>query len=65
MEGKHPLDIGVALAMKGIAVRTGHHCAVPLMKSLGIQGTVRISFAVYNTLAEIDQLIDVLANHLF
>ena len=65
IEEKHPLDIGVALAMKGIAVRTGHHCAAPLMAHLGIQGTVRISFALYNTLAEIDQLIDVLVNHLF
>lgn len=65
IEGKHPLDIGVALAMKEIAVRTGHHCAAPLMAHLGINGTVRISFALYNTLAEIDQLMNVLVNHLF
>jgi cysteine desulfurase/selenocysteine lyase len=44
----------------GIAVRTGHHCAQPLMDSLGIVGTVRVSFAVYNTTADIDVFIDAL-----
>ncbi|MFN5333141.1 MAG: aminotransferase class V-fold PLP-dependent enzyme, partial [Bacteroidota bacterium] len=45
---------GQLLDAKGIAVRTGHHCTQPLMKRLGIEGTVRASFAVYNTKAEID-----------
>ena len=52
----HPLDMGTLLDRLGIAVRTGHHCAEPLMRLLGIQGTVRASFAVYNTQEEIDVL---------
>ena len=54
VEGMHPFDVGQLLDAKGIAVRTGHHCTQPLMKRLGIEGTVRASFAVYNTKAEID-----------
>lgn len=50
----HPYDIGMLLDKLGIAVRTGHHCAQPLMDSLNIPGTVRASFAFYNTKAEID-----------
>lgn len=46
--------MGMLLDKLGIAVRTGHHCAQPLMTSLGIEGTVRASFAVYNTQAEAD-----------
>lgn len=57
VKGVHPQDIGVLLDNQGIAVRTGHHCAQPLMERFGIAGTVRASFAVYNTLAEIDTLI--------
>jgi cysteine desulfurase/selenocysteine lyase len=57
VQGVHPQDIGVLLDNQGIAVRTGHHCAQPLMERFGIAGTVRASFAVYNTLAEIDTLI--------
>lgn len=53
-EGVHPMDLGMMLDAKGIAVRTGSHCAMPLMERLGISGTVRASFAVYNTEAEID-----------
>lgn len=56
----HPYDIGALLDKLGIAVRTGHHCAQPLMDSLGIVGTVRLSFAVYNTKSEIDVFIDAL-----
>lgn len=56
----HPYDVGMLLDKLGIAVRTGHHCAQPLMDSLGIVGTVRVSFAVYNTTAEIDVFIDAL-----
>ena len=52
----HHLDMGTLLDRLGIAVRTGHHCAQPLMIRLGIQGTVRASFAMYNTTAEIDAL---------
>ena len=51
-------DLGVLLDKMGVAVRTGHHCAQPLMTHLGVQGTVRASFAVYNTLAEVDRFIE-------
>ena len=53
----HHLDIGTLLDRLGIAVRTGHHCAQPLMTRLGVQGTVRASFALYNTKEEIDTLV--------
>ena len=53
----HHLDIGTLLDRLGIAVRTGHHCAQPLMDRLGVQGTVRASFALYNTRAEVDALV--------
>ena len=53
----HHLDMGTLLDRLGIAVRTGHHCAQPLMDSLGISGTVRASFALYNTKEEIDVLV--------
>ena len=56
----HPYDIGMLLDKLGIAVRTGHHCAQPLIDSLGIPGTVRASFAFYNTKEEIDVFIDAL-----
>ena len=53
----HPQDIGILLDNRGIAVRTGHHCAQPLMNRFNIPGTVRASFAMYNTKEEIDILI--------
>lgn len=53
----HHYDMGMLLDKLGIAVRTGHHCAEPLMHSLGIQGTVRASFSFYNTMEEIDALV--------
>lgn len=53
----HHLDMGTLLDRLGIAVRTGHHCAQPLMDRLGIQGTVRASFALYNTKEEVDTLV--------
>ena len=56
----HHLDIGTLLDRLGIAVRTGHHCAQPLMTRLGIAGTVRASFALYNTIAEVDAFADAL-----
>lgn len=57
LEGVHPYDLGMLLDKQGVEVRTGHHCAMPLMERLGIQGTVRASFAVYNTMEEADALI--------
>jgi cysteine desulfurase/selenocysteine lyase len=56
VEGTHPYDIGAILDQQGIAVRTGHHCTQPLMDQYGIPGTVRASFALYNTKEEIDKL---------
>ena len=53
----HHLDLGTLLDRLGIAVRTGHHCAQPLMERLGVSGTVRASFALYNTKEEIDTLV--------
>ena len=53
----HHLDMGTLLDRLGIAVRTGHHCAQPLMDRLGISGTVRVSFALYNTKEEVDALV--------
>ena len=58
MDGVHPHDIGTILDRAGVAVRVGHHCAQPLMDHFGIAGTVRASFGLYNTRADIDRLID-------
>ena len=58
IDGIHPYDAGTILDRLGIAVRTGHHCTEPLMKRLGIPGTVRASFAFYNTRDDIDRLMD-------
>jgi cysteine desulfurase/selenocysteine lyase len=57
MEGIHPHDIGTILDREGIAVRTGHHCAQPVMKRFGIPATVRASFAFYNTREEVRALV--------
>lgn len=57
VDGIHPYDMGTLLDKMGIAVRTGHHCAEPLMRELGVEGTVRASFAFYNTREEIDLLL--------
>jgi len=57
IDGMHHQDIAVILDNQGIAVRTGHHCTQPLMSRLGILGTTRASFAVYNTIEEVDSLI--------
>lgn len=56
VEGLHTLDVGTMLDLRGIAVRTGHHCAQPTMERLAITGTVRASFAFYNTFEEVDYL---------
>ena len=58
LEGIHPYDVGTILDKMGIAVRTGHHCAQPIMDYFNIPGTVRASFAFYNTKAEIDSLVN-------
>jgi cysteine desulfurase/selenocysteine lyase len=57
IDGTHPYDVGVILDKLGIAVRTGHHCAQPVMDRFGIPGTIRASLAVYNTKEEIDILV--------
>ncbi len=57
VEGIHHLDLGTILDMQGVAIRTGHHCAEPVMRRFGIEGTDRISFAMYNTIEEIDNFI--------
>ncbi|UII31734.1 cysteine desulfurase [Fulvivirga ulvae] len=57
-EGIHHFDIGQMLDARGVAVRTGHHCTQPLMDTFGIEGTVRASFAVYNTKEEIDRMVE-------
>jgi cysteine desulfurase / selenocysteine lyase len=62
VEGIHPQDLGILLDNKGIAVRTGHHCAQPLMDRLCIRGTTRASFAMYNTREEVDAMIEALKN---
>ncbi len=58
VEGAHHLDVGTLLDLRGIAVRTGHHCAQPAMRHFGITGTARASFALYNTFGEIDYFVD-------
>jgi cysteine desulfurase / selenocysteine lyase len=58
LEGIHPQDVGIILDQQGIAIRTGHHCTQPLMQRLGLVGTCRASFSVYNTLGEIDLLVE-------
>lgn len=56
----HNYDLGLMLDRQGVAVRTGHHCAQPLMERLGVPGTVRASFAVYNTLRDAELFIEAL-----
>lgn len=58
LEGVHPYDVGVILDKLGISVRTGHHCTQPIMDFYGIPGTIRASFAFYNTKEEIDRLVE-------
>lgn len=57
VDGVHPHDLGTILDMDGVAIRAGHHCAMPLMTRFGIPGTARASFAVYNTVEDVDALI--------
>ena len=58
VNGIHPYDLGTLLDQMGIAVRTGHHCAQPLIDQLGIPGTVRASFGLYSTLQEVDAFVE-------
>ena len=58
IKGVHPHDLGTLLDHQGIAIRTGHHCAMPVMQRLGVQGTARVSFAFYNTIEEVDSIFD-------
>ena len=60
IDGIHHYDLGTLLDQMGVAVRTGHHCCQPLMARYGITGTVRASFAVYNTEEEVDKLVEAL-----
>ncbi len=62
LEGAHPHDVGEILGRDNVCVRTGHHCAQPLMRRLGIGSSARASFAVHNTSADIDRLIDGVEN---
>jgi len=64
VKGAHPFDVGTLLDKYGIAVRTGHHCTQPLMQHYGIPGTVRASFAIYNTKEEIDVFVEALKKSL-
>ena len=57
VDGGHPHDFGTLLDQQGIAVRTGHHCAMPLMERLGIPGTIRASFALYNSATDVERLV--------
>jgi cysteine desulfurase/selenocysteine lyase len=58
IEGIHPHDVGTILDQEGIAIRTGHHCAQPIMQRFGIPATARASFAFYNTKEEVDALVN-------
>ncbi len=58
IDGTHPADIGMLLDQQGIAVRTGHHCAMPIMDQFAIPGTARASFSIYNSRQEVDALFD-------
>ncbi|TQV87506.1 aminotransferase class V-fold PLP-dependent enzyme [Aliikangiella coralliicola] len=60
IEGCHSQDVGMILDQQGIAVRTGHHCAMPLMDALDLKGTIRASFSFYNTKQEVDKLFEAL-----
>ncbi|MCA9837278.1 MAG: cysteine desulfurase [Trueperaceae bacterium] len=61
IKGVHPHDVATALDQEGIAIRAGHHCAQPLMKHLGVQSTARASFYFYNSFAEVDKFVEVVA----
>ena len=57
IESVHPHDLATVLDAEGIATRTGHHCCQPLMEKLGVEGTARASFAMYNTIDEVNRFV--------
>ena len=57
LDGAHPHDIGTILDQEGVAIRAGHHCAMPVMQRFGVPATARASFAFYNTREEVDLLV--------
>jgi cysteine desulfurase/selenocysteine lyase len=61
VQGAHPHDIAQILDRHGVAIRAGHHCAQPLMSHLGVSSTARASFALYNTIDEIDVFVEALS----
>ena len=61
VEGVHPHDVAEILARDGVCVRAGHHCAMPLMRALGVPATSRASIGVHNTSSDVDALVDGLA----
>ena len=61
VDGIHPQDLGLLLDSQGVAVRTGHHCAMPVMQHFDIPGTVRASLSIYNTTQDVDKFIEALA----
>jgi cysteine desulfurase/selenocysteine lyase len=61
LDGVHAHDVGTILDHQGVAIRAGHHCAMPIMERFGVSGTARASFALYNTLPEVDALYDGIA----
>ncbi|MEA2481429.1 MAG: cysteine desulfurase / selenocysteine lyase, partial [Thermoleophilaceae bacterium] len=62
IDGVHPHDVAEILARDNVCIRAGHHCAQPLMRRLGVPATTRASFAVHNTRADVDRLVDGLSN---
>ncbi|MGO1872268.1 MAG: aminotransferase class V-fold PLP-dependent enzyme, partial [Halomonas sp.] len=60
VDGAHSQDIGLLIDQLGVAIRTGHHCAQPLLAHFGVDATCRASFAAYNTLEEVDHFIEAL-----
>ena len=62
MHGIHAHDLGTILDHEGVAIRAGHHCAMPVMERFGVPATARASFAFYNTRQEVDQLVRGLEN---
>ena len=63
--GVHPNDLGTLLDQQGVAIRSGHHCAMPLMSRLKVPGTARASFAFYNSLEDVDRVFDAIEKALF
>ena len=65
VEGVHPNDLGTLLDQQGVAIRSGHHCAMPLMSRLNVPGTARASFAFYNSQEDVDRVFDAIEKALF